>query len=159
MPRINTGLLLAVIVVVVGFKSSDNLGAAYGIAVSGMMAITTGLAFLYMRSRGWSLALALPVFVGFGLIDLTFLGANLLKIAEGGWFPIVVAAAVFAIMATWWRGRRLLAQLRARDALRLRQFCRNLEPAAAVAGARHGDLHDPRPRPCAGRSAARNEAL
>jgi len=127
-PRINTGLLLAVIVVVVGFKSSDNLGAAYGIAVSGMMAITTGLAFLYMRSRGWSLALALPVFIGFGLIDLTFLGANLLKIAEGGWFPIVVAAAVFAIMATWWRGRRLLAQLRARDALRLHSFVETLNP-------------------------------
>jgi KUP system potassium uptake protein len=66
-----------------------------------MMAITTGLAFLYMRSQGWSLALAVPTFAVFALIDLTFLGANLLKIAEGGWFPIVVAALVFAVMVAW----------------------------------------------------------
>ena len=127
-PRINTGLLIAVIVLVLGFRSSGNLGAAYGIAVSGMMAITTGLAFLYMRSQGWSLALAAPVFAVFGLVDLTFLGANLLKIAEGGWFPIVVAVLVFALMATWWRGRRLLAEKRARDAMPLREFIGTLRP-------------------------------
>ena len=61
-PRINWGLLVAVVVLVLGFQSSGNLGAAYGIAVSGMMAITTGLAFIYMRSQGWSLAVAVPVF-------------------------------------------------------------------------------------------------
>src|SRR5262249_39864439 len=127
-PRINSALLAAVIVLVIGFGSSDNLGAAYGIAVSGMIAIATCLAFLYMRSRGWSLALALPVFAAFGLIDLTFLSANLLKIAQGGWFPIVVAAAVFALMATWWRGRRVLAELRGRDAIPLRQFVETLKP-------------------------------
>jgi KUP system potassium uptake protein len=127
-PRINTGLLVAVIILVLGFRSSGNLGAAYGIAVSGMMAITTGLAFLYMRGQGWSLALAVPVFAVFGLVDLTFLGANLLKIAEGGWFPIVVAALVFAVMATWWRGRRLLAEKRARDALPLDEFVAALKP-------------------------------
>ncbi|MGC2198804.1 MAG: potassium transporter Kup [Stellaceae bacterium] len=127
-PRINSALLVAVIILVLGFRSSDNLGAAYGIAVSGMMAITTGLAFLYMRSRGWSLAIAVPVFGAFGLIDLTFLSANLLKIAEGGWFPIIVAAVVFTIMATWWRGRRLLAELRTRDAMPLRQFVEALNP-------------------------------
>jgi KUP system potassium uptake protein len=127
-PRINSGLFVAIIVLVLGFRSSDNLGAAYGIAVSGMMAITTGLAFLYMRSRGWSLALAVPLFAVFALVDLTFLSANLLKICEGGWFPIVVAALVFAIMATWWRGRRLLAEKRARDALPLHQFVDGLNP-------------------------------
>ncbi len=127
-PRINSLLLVAVIVLVLGFRSSDNLGAAYGIAVSGMMAITTGLAFLYMRGQGWSLALAVPVFAVFALIDLTFLGANLLKIAEGGWFPIVVAALVFAIMATWWRGRRLLTEKRARDAMPLGEFIATLRP-------------------------------
>jgi KUP system potassium uptake protein len=113
---------------VLGFRSSDNLGAAYGIAVSGMMAITTGLAFLYMRGQGWNLALAVPVFAAFGLVDLAFFGANLLKIAEGGWFPIVVAALVFAVMATWWRGRRLLTEKRARDALQLRDFVDALRP-------------------------------
>jgi KUP system potassium uptake protein len=121
-PRINSGLLVAVIILVLGFRSSDNLGAAYGIAVSGMMAITTGLAFLYMRRQGWSLSLAVPIFAVFGLVDLMFLGANLLKIVEGGWFPIVVAALVFAVMATWWRGRRMLAEKRARDAMPLREF-------------------------------------
>ncbi len=127
-PPINGALLIAIIILVLGFRSSDNLGAAYGIAVSGMMAITTGLAFLYMRSQGWSLALAVPVFAVFGLVDLTFLSANLLKIREGGWFPIVVAALVFTIMATWWRGRRLLTELRARDALPLGQFVEGLNP-------------------------------
>jgi KUP system potassium uptake protein len=127
-PRINSFLLVAVIILVLGFRSSDNLGAAYGIAVSGMMAITTGLAFLYMRGRGWSLALAVPVFAVFGLTDLTFLSANLLKIAEGGWFPIVVAGVVFTVMMTWWRGRRRLAELRARDAMPLRQFVDALNP-------------------------------
>ena len=127
-PRINSLLLVAVIVLVLGFRSSDNLGAAYGIAVSGMMAITTGLAFLYMRGQGWNLALAVPVFAAFALVDLAFFGANLLKIAEGGWFPIVVAALVFAVMATWWRGRRLLTEKRARDALQLRDFVDALRP-------------------------------
>lgn len=81
--------------------------------------------------------LAVPVFVLFGLVDLTFLSANLLKIAEGGWFPIVVAVLVFTIMATWWRGRRLLAELRARDALPLQQFVEGLNPEkpARVPGA------------------------
>ena len=99
-PRINGLFLVVIIILVLGFRSSDNLGAAYGIAVSGMMVITTGLAFLYMRSRGWSLAIAVPVFAAFGLIDLTFLSSNLLKISDGGWFPIVVAAVVFTMMAT-----------------------------------------------------------
>jgi KUP system potassium uptake protein len=127
-PRINGGLLIAVIILVLFFQSSDNLGAAYGIAVSGMMLITTGLAFIYMRSRGWGLAVAVPVFACFGLVDLTFLSANLLKIAEGGWFPIVVAGLVFAVMGTWWRGRRILAELRARDAMSLDLFVNSLNP-------------------------------
>jgi KUP system potassium uptake protein len=127
-PRINGLFLVVIIILVLGFRSSDNLGAAYGIAVSGMMAITTGLAFLYMRSCGWSLAVAVPVFAAFGLIDLTFLSSNLLKIFDGGWFPIAVATVVFTMMATWWRGRRLLAQRRARDAMELSQFIAALDP-------------------------------
>jgi KUP system potassium uptake protein len=131
-PRINSGLLVAITLLVLGFQTSDNLGAAYGIAVSGMMLITTGLAFIYMRSQGWSLAIAIPVFAFFGIVDLTFLSANLLKIIEGGWFPIAVAALVFAIMGTWWRGRRLLAEQRARDALPLSQFVEALNPERPV---------------------------
>ena len=131
-PRINSGLLVAVILLVLGFQTSDNLGAAYGIAVSGMMAITTGLAFIYMRSQGWSLIVAVPLFGFFAVVDLTFLSANLLKIMEGGWFPIVIAALAFTVMGTWWRGRRLLAEQRARDALPLSEFITGLNPARPV---------------------------
>lgn len=121
-PRINLGLLISVVVLVLLFRSSDRLGAAYGIAVSGMMAITTALAFIYVRSRGWPRVAAIPLFSLFGLVDLTFLSSNLLKMAEGGWFPITIAALVFALMGTWWRGRRLLAQQHGRDAIALSEF-------------------------------------
>jgi KUP system potassium uptake protein len=131
-PPINWALLLAVIVLVLFFRSSDNLGAAYGIAVSGMMLITTGLAFLYMRAQGWRLSVAVPVFAVFAIVDLTFLSANMLKVVEGGWFPIVVAGFVFAIMGTWWRGRRILAEQRARDAMPLAQFVEMLNPERPV---------------------------
>jgi KUP system potassium uptake protein len=131
-PRINAGLLLAVIILVLGFQTSDNLGAAYGIAVSGMMAITSVLAFLYMRGQGWNLYLAIAVFGAFGVIDLTFFAANVLKIAEGGWFPIVVATLVFAVMGTWWRGRRILAEERARDAMPLEVFVETQHPERSV---------------------------
>ncbi|HEX3536774.1 MAG TPA: potassium transporter Kup [Stellaceae bacterium] len=131
-PRINWALLIAVIALVLFFQTSDNLGAAYGIAVSGMMLITSGLAFIYMRSIGWSLTKAIRVFVLFGLVDAVFLTANMLKIFEGGWFPIVVAVAVFAVMATWWRGRRLLAEQRAHDAMPLGVFVDTLNPERTV---------------------------
>jgi KUP system potassium uptake protein len=131
-PPINWGLLIAIIVLVLFFQTSDNLGAAYGIAVSGMMLITSCLAFLYMRSQGWRVAVAVPVFGFFGLVDVIFLSANLLKIAEGGWFPIVVAGLVFAVMGTWWRGRRMLAEIRSRDALPLAQFVESLNPERPV---------------------------
>ncbi|MFI4947419.1 MAG: potassium transporter Kup [Alphaproteobacteria bacterium] len=131
-PRINSGLLVAIILLVLGFQTSDNLGAAYGIAVSGMMAITTGLAFFYMRSQGWSLLIAVPLFAFFAVVDLTFLSANLLKIMEGGWFPIVIAGLAFTVMGTWWRGRRLLAEQRARDSLPLSEFVTNLNPERPV---------------------------
>ena len=127
-PRINTGLLVAIVALVLGFQTSDNLGAAYGIAVTGMMAITSGLAFVYMRSLGWSLALAAGVFGFFLAIDLVFLSANLLKIAQGGWFPILVAGLVFAVMSTWWHGRRRLAEKRARETMPLKEFVDSLRP-------------------------------
>jgi len=131
-PRINWVLLFAIILLVLTFQSSDNLGAAYGLAVSAEMMITTGLAFLYMRSQAWSLALAIPVFSLFALLDLTFFSANMLKFLQGGWFPIVIAILVFALMGTWWRGRRIMAELRARDALPLEQFVETLKPDRPV---------------------------
>jgi KUP system potassium uptake protein len=128
-PKINSALLIAIIALVLGFRSSDRLGAAYGIAVTGMMVITTGLAFVYaLRAWRWPLALALPVFALFGIVDVTFLSANLLKIAQGGWFPMAAAAAVFMIMSTWWRGRQLLADQRASETMSIGEFVAKLKP-------------------------------
>jgi KUP system potassium uptake protein len=127
-PQINTALLAAIIVLILGFQTSDSLGAAYGIAVTGMMVITSGLAFIYMRSIGWSLPLAGAVFGFFLLVDLIFFSANLLKIVEGGWFPVLVAALVFAVMSTWWRGRGILAERRAREAMPLDLFLDGITP-------------------------------
>ena len=127
-PRINTGLFVAIVVLVIGFQTSDNLGAAYGIAVTGMMVITSSLAFIYMRSIGWSLALAAVVFGFFLAIDLIFLSANLLKIMQGGWFPVLVAALIFAVMSTWRHGRGVLAEKRARETMPLETFVATLKP-------------------------------
>ena len=128
-PRVNAALLLAVILLVLMFRSSDSLGAAYGIAVSGMMVITTVLAFIYAREAWhWPLALALPVFAFFAAIDGTFLSANLLKILDGGWFPLAVAGVVFAIMTTWRRGRQLIADRLAGETMPVRDFLAGLKP-------------------------------
>ncbi|HEX2116719.1 MAG TPA: KUP/HAK/KT family potassium transporter, partial [Alphaproteobacteria bacterium] len=129
-PRINFLLLVAVVLLVLMFRTSDSLGAAYGIAVTGTMVVTTCLAFIYMRGvRGWSLAVALPVFGVFLFIDLVFLGANLLKIAEGGWFPIAVAVLGIVIMMTWRRGRAAMVAQRERGALPLSTFLEGIRPA------------------------------
>ncbi len=128
-PRINLALLVAVVLVVLIFRTSDNLGSAYGIAVTGMMAITTGLAFLGLRQvLNWSAAVAVTLFVLFLVIDVAFLSANLLKVADGGWLPIVVAAGGALVMSTWWRGRRVLDRLRDKSALPLDPFIARLGP-------------------------------
>ncbi len=109
MPWINWALLAAVIGLVLGFESSSNLAGAYGIAVTGTMAIDTVLAFVLMRKLWrWPLWIALPLLLVFLTIDLSFFGANAIKIFHGGWFPIVVAIALFTLLITWKRGRQLL---------------------------------------------------
>ena len=115
-PGLNWLLMVATIGLVVGFRSSDNLAAAYGVAVSMTMVITTLLAYFAARDRlGWSAGVALPVTAMFLVFDLSFLTANLAKIGHGGWFPLLVAIVVFTVMTTWRRGRRLLnVQLRKR---------------------------------------------
>jgi KUP system potassium uptake protein len=128
-PRINWFLLFGVVAVVIGFRSSDNLGAAYGIAVTGTMTITTILAFLYMRTtRGWRDWQGIPLFAVFLTTDLGFFGANLLKIAEGGWFPLVVAALVYVVMTAWRRGRERVSMLRSKDAMPIDAFVAGLRP-------------------------------
>jgi KUP system potassium uptake protein len=128
-PVINLFLLLAVVALVLGFKSSDNLGAAYGIAVTGTMTLTTLLAFVYMAGvRNWNPFLAVLLFGTFLIVDLNFFGSNLLKIEEGGWFPLAVATLVYLTMSTWMRGRALVTAERQRDALPLADFLATLRP-------------------------------
>ena len=88
--------------------------------------------FCTCAARDGSLAASVPLFAAFAILDLTFLTANMLKFAQGGWFPIIVAIIVFSIMGTWWRGRRIMAELRARDALPLDEFVETLNPQRPV---------------------------
>jgi KUP system potassium uptake protein len=128
-PKINLFLCVAVIALVLGFKSSDNLGAAYGIAVTGTMSLTTVLALIYMAFvLGWNPGVAALVFGFFLAVDLAFFAANILKVEQGGWFPLAVAAVVFTIMATWMRGRDALAAERAKNAMPLETFLQTLRP-------------------------------
>jgi KUP system potassium uptake protein len=109
MPRVNALLLAGVLLLVLLFRSSSALASAYGIAVTGTM-VVTGLMAIVVVYRGWRWPLwaALALIVPFLLIDVTFLGANLLKVFEGGWIPLALGALVMVVMYTWRRGSRLL---------------------------------------------------
>ncbi len=111
MPRINTLLLLGVLLLVVLFRSSGALASAYGIAVTGTMVVTALLALIVIwKFWKWPLWAAAALMVPFLLIDLTFLGANLLKVFQGGWVPLLIGAMVMVVMITWRRGARILAE-------------------------------------------------
>jgi KUP system potassium uptake protein len=115
-PGINWILLVAVVAAVIGFRSSTALGSAYGIAVTGTMLITTFLTFFVVR-YAWHYNWALCVFATafFFVIDAMFFSANLLKIVDGGWFPLVIGGIMFTVMATWGRGwEMMMAEARAR---------------------------------------------
>jgi KUP system potassium uptake protein len=136
-PAINWLLLAGVILLVLGFQSSSNLAAAYGIAVSAAMAIDSVLAGIVARSHWrWSSALVVVVFGMFLAVDLTFLSANALKILAGGWFPLALAAVVFFLMSTWRRGREIMFERLYLGAPSLRSFLTSLSqrPPARVPG-------------------------
>jgi KUP system potassium uptake protein len=127
MPTVNWALAAATIAVVIGFRSSTNIAGAYGVAVSTTMIITTILAFVVARDRlGWSVLTAGAVTIAFLVADVAFLGANSAKIADGGWFPLLVAAIVFVIMTTWRRGRHVLAEKLREGALSPELFVQSL---------------------------------
>lgn len=108
-PQVNWLLMAACITLVLTFRSSSNLAAAYGVGVTTDMVITTLLLSVVMRERWkWALPVALAAAALFLTIDLAFWGANLVKIPEGGWVPLVVGAVVFTLMTTWKRGREIL---------------------------------------------------
>jgi KUP system potassium uptake protein len=114
-PEVNAVLMVGSVLLVLGFRSSAGLAAAYGIAVTGTMAITTALLYVVARERWrWSGVLAALACGSFVAIDLAFLGANLIKILHGGWVPIVLAAGGFVLMTTWRRGTTLLRRRMAR---------------------------------------------
>ena len=126
-PALNWALMIGCIAIVVGFGSSSNLAAAYGVAVTSTMVITTILLCVVEREKwdwSWSLALGLSGF--FLIIDLAFFGANIIKIPAGGWFPLVVGAAIFLLMTTWKKGRRILAERLLSRAHPIEDFLRDI---------------------------------
>jgi KUP system potassium uptake protein len=132
-PSVNWMLMVACLWLVLEFKSSGSLAAAYGISVTGTMAITSMLFYAAARERwGWSRWEALPLVALFLAIDFAFLGANLAKIAHGGWVPIVVAVGVFTVMTTWRRGRVILGERMAATTLPLKLFLADVERTAPV---------------------------
>jgi len=127
---INWTLFVAVILLVVGFRSSSNLAGAYGIAVTLAMLIDSVLIFFVMRLLWkWPLAAALAISIPLALIDFAFLASNSLKIPEGGWFPLLIGAVVFTLLTTWKRGRMVLMSRLAEDAMPLDLFVQSIEAA------------------------------
>jgi KUP system potassium uptake protein len=117
-PEINTALMLGCLTLVVTFRSAGALAAAYGIAVTGTMVITTILFAIVARSRwGWPLRNVILLTTGFLVVDLAFFAANAVKIVAGGWVPLVLAIVFFTLMTTWKRGRELLAGILRQGAL------------------------------------------
>ncbi|HBL16887.1 MAG TPA: potassium transporter Kup [Elusimicrobia bacterium] len=130
-PFVNWALALVTIALVIGFKSSSNLAAAYGIAVAFEMVFTTTLAFFVARYRwGWSLPAALATTLLFLAVDLAFLGANLLKVMQGGWFPIVIALLILFVFLTWRKGNLLLNEKLKKEALPLPLFIADAQQTA-----------------------------
>jgi KUP system potassium uptake protein len=122
-PQVNWTLMVCTIAIVIGFGSSTALAAAYGIAVTLTMVITAVLLHVVVTERwGWPLPLALLVTGTFLAIDLAFFGANALKIAHGGWLPLLIGVALFTLMTTWKTGRRILGDRLASRATPLDQF-------------------------------------
>jgi KUP system potassium uptake protein len=111
-PEINWILMIACLALVFAFKTSTALAAAYGIAVTGTMAITSFLFFRIARQNwNWPLRKALAFYIPFIIIDYSFFSANLVKLGDGGWFPLAIGTCMFAIMTTWWRGRMELSKM------------------------------------------------
>ena len=136
-PFVNWGLFVAIVLAVVMFRSSSNLAAAYGIAVTLDMLITTVLTFFVIR-YGWKYPLWLCVASTglFFLIDAVFFASNMLKLLDGGWFPLLIGGAIFTLMITWKRGRALMNDALKSDAIELPGFLEAvfISPPARVEG-------------------------
>ncbi len=134
---INWALMVGCVITVLTFRTSSNLAAAYGVAVTSTMVITTGLLFVVAREQwGWSPMRAFAVTLVFLTVDLAFFGANIIKVAQGGWLPLVIAGAVFSLMTTWKRGRRILGERIQAESKPLKDFLAEVlrEPVIRVPG-------------------------
>jgi KUP system potassium uptake protein len=152
MPRVNSLLLVGVLLLVALFRSSSALASAYGIAVTGTMVVTAMMSIIVIRRVwGWPLAGALALMLPFLFIDLTFLTANMLKVIEGGWMPLALGAVVMSVMYTWRRGSRLLFEKTRRQETPLESLVRNLEkkPPIRVPGTAVFLTSDPASAPTA----------
>jgi len=126
-PFINWMLLVAVVLLVIGFRRSDNLGGAYGIAVTLAMLIDSILIYVVMRRIwGWARPVAVAIVLPLFLIDILFLTSNSLKVPEGGWFPLLIGIVVFTLLTTWKRGRALLMERLAEDSMPLDIFIESI---------------------------------
>ena len=127
-PAVNWALMIGCIAIVIGFRSSSNLAAAYGVAVTSTMVITTLLFHEVARTLWrWSFLPAAALAIFFLIIDLAFFGANIIKVAHGGWFPLLLAALVFIVMTTWKKGRRILNERIQSEARPLEEFLQDME--------------------------------
>jgi KUP system potassium uptake protein len=135
MPRVNWILMIGVLALVLGFGSSNGLAGAYGIAVTGTMSATTILAAIVARHLwNWSWLVVAPLFGTLLAVDLLFFGSTLLKIPNGGWFPLLAAAAAIFIMATWRRGRRVVYEKLYGEGLKLDSFLARLDASRMRVG-------------------------
>jgi KUP system potassium uptake protein len=134
---LNWMLLAGVFILALGFRNSSAMAAAYGIAVTGTMVVTCCLAYLVLRRRWhWSVPAAATLIIPFLAIDTLFFGANILRVIEGGWVPLLVGASILVIILTWTRGRRFIAELENEGAIPLADMARSLaaRPPARVEG-------------------------
>ena len=130
-PTVNWGLMIMVIVLVLFFRSSSNLAAAYGIAVTGAMFIDTLLlAAVLISLWRWPLWKAIPLIAAFIVVDMAYLGANLIKVPDGGWVPLAIGLAIFTMLTTWSRGRTLMRQNMAEGSIPVEVFAKSAHSSA-----------------------------
>ena len=131
-PVINWALMTMVILLVLTFRSSSNLAAAYGIAVTGAMLIDTVLIAVVLRHMwNWNRAVVIALLTLFFAVDGAYLGANLLKIPDGGWFPLLIGAIAFTLLTTWAKGRQLMINRMNEASLPMEIFIKSAAPSAA----------------------------
>ncbi|TXI76701.1 MAG: potassium transporter Kup [Dechloromonas sp.] len=134
-PFTNWTLYLAVVALVIGFKSSSNLAAAYGIAVTGTMLIDTILvAFVMALMWRWNIVAVIAVAGFFLAVDIAFFAANAIKIPEGGWFPLAMGFVSFAVLTTWNRGRKLVSQEMAKQSIPMDDFIKAIDGVHRIEG-------------------------